>query len=76
MTMSQKIEPMSDDDLAPTHKQRTWVMGHYESDGERLYATLEGKLSLLDTILRENWIEPDETWKLHSLGISFGDALL
>jgi len=51
-------------------------MGHYESGGERLYATLERKLSLLDTIIRENWIEPDETWKLQSLGISFGDALV
>jgi hypothetical protein len=40
-----------------------------------LYDTLEGKLRLLDTILKENWIEPNETWKLQSLGITFGDAL-
>jgi Domain of unknown function (DUF3806) len=30
---------------------------------------------LLDTILRSNWIEVGETWKLQSLGITFGDAL-
>ena len=56
-------------------KQRNWVRDHYTPESRHLYDTLEGKLSLLETILRENWIEPNETWKLQSLGITFGDAL-
>jgi hypothetical protein len=36
---------------------------------------MEGKLVLLETILRSAWIAADETWKLQSLGIVFGDAL-
>ncbi|HTO63278.1 MAG TPA: DUF3806 domain-containing protein [Bradyrhizobium sp.] len=36
----------------------------------------EGKLRLLDTIVRSDWIARDETWKLQSLGVTFGDALV
>jgi hypothetical protein len=36
---------------------------------------LEGKIELLETILGASWINPDETWKLQSLGVTFGDAL-
>jgi Domain of unknown function (DUF3806) len=39
------------------------------------YQTVEGKLRLLGTIVRSGSIGRDETWKLQSLGIMFGDAL-
>ena len=39
------------------------------------YGTLEGKLRLLDTILQNCWITPEETLKLQCLGVTFGDAL-
>ena len=73
--MEQKIEPLSADDAAGVEKQRTWVRDHYDPAARHHYDTLEGKLRLLDTILGQNWIKPDETWKLQSLGIAFGDAL-
>lgn len=41
----------------------------------REYDSLEGKLQLLDTILRNKWVAPDETLKLQCLGVTFGDAL-
>ena len=73
--MSQKWEAMSEDDALHVEKQRTWVRDHYDPSSRHKYDTLEGKLILLETILREKWIEPNETWKLQSLGITFGDAL-
>ena len=48
---------------------------HYEEAVRHHYETVDGKLRLLDTIIRSNWIKPTETRKLQCLGISFGDAL-
>lgn len=73
--MEQKVEALSDDDLAHANKQRDWVRGHYEERAQHEYDSISGKLRVLDTIIRSNWIEPHETWKLQSLGITFGDAL-
>lgn len=78
LTMSrpgQKIEPLSTKDVAQVEKQRGWVRDHCEPHAQQRYETLEGKLTILDTILRNKWVEPTETWKLQSLGITFGDAL-
>jgi hypothetical protein len=73
--LGQRIVDLSGDDLNRLEKQRGWVRDHYKKDAERQYETLEGKLSLLDTIIRSKWIEPHETWKLQSLGVTLGDAL-
>jgi hypothetical protein len=62
-------------DVARLEKQRAWVRDHYDAGARHHYETVEGKLRLLDTVLRSNWIEAGETWKLQSLGITFGDAL-
>jgi Domain of unknown function (DUF3806) len=74
--MHQKIEPPTPEDNARIEKQRAWVRDHYSPEMRHHYDALEGKLRLLDAILREKWIQPDETWKLQSLGITFGDALV
>jgi len=73
--MDQKIEPLTGDEAAHVQKQRIWVREHYEPHAEHKYDTIEGKLNLLKAILDAGWIEPEETWKLQSLGITFGDAL-
>jgi len=73
--MTQKIEALSAEDQAKTELQRNWVRDHYTPKTQYRYDALEGKLSLLETILRNNWVEPHETWKLQSLGITFGDEL-
>ena len=73
--MDQIIEEFNSDDLARVEAQRKWVREHYTPDTEHKYQTLEGKLKLLDTIITSNWINPEETVKLQSLGITFGDAL-
>jgi Domain of unknown function (DUF3806) len=73
--MKQKIEAFSPEDVARVEKQRVWVRDHYDEAARDQYETVAGKLRLLDTIIRSKWIEPSETRKLQSLGITFGDAL-
>ena len=74
--MGQKIEPFSADDAHRVEKMRSWVRDHYDPDSREQYDSLEGKLRLIDTIIRSGWIEPSETLKLQCLGIALGDALV
>jgi hypothetical protein len=73
--VDQKIEALGPDEASHVERQRTWVRDHYEPDARHQYETVAGKLRLLDTVVRSNWIEPTETWKLQSLGVTLGDAL-
>lgn len=73
--MDHRIEPLNADDIAHLEAKRKWVREHYDEGARHKYESLEGKLVLLDTILRNKWIEPTETVKLQCLGIAFGDAL-
>lgn len=75
-SLDQKIETLSEDELARLEEQRSWVRDHYEDSARHEYATFEGKLKLLEAILANDWINADETWKLQSLGITFGDVLV
>jgi hypothetical protein len=71
----QKIEPLNQSDLAHIEAKRKWVRQHFTPESEHLYSDLDQKLRLLDTIIKNKWIEPSETVKLQSLGITLGDAL-
>ncbi len=73
--MEQKVEELSSRDIARVEAQRKWVREHYPPESEEKYQTIDGKLVLLDAILKNKWIEPNETVKLQCLGITFGDAL-
>ena len=73
--MDQRFEPLNAVDIADLEAKRTWVREHYDEAARHEYDTLEGKLRLLDTILRNKWVAPDETVKLQCLGVTFGDAL-
>jgi hypothetical protein len=73
--MEQRVEPLNSADLANLAAKRDWVRNHYEAPDRHEYETLEGKLRLLDAILRNRWVAPAETLKLQCLGVTFGDAL-
>lgn len=73
--MDPKLEPLNPDDIADLEAKRTWVREHYDEESRHKYATLDGKLRLLDAILQNKWIAPHETLKLQCLGVTFGDAL-
>src|SRR5499433_3377924 len=71
----EKFEPLNADDSTDLEAKRSWVRNHYDERARHKYDTLDGKLRLLDTILRNKWIASSETLKLQCLGITFGDAL-
>lgn len=73
--MEQRIESLAGADATDVFEKRRWVKEHYEPDAQHKYETLEGKLQLLEVILKNNWIAPNDTLKLQCLGITFGDAL-
>ncbi len=54
---------------------REWVKGHFTVEPDERYGSIEGKLRVIDTILKSRWVTRDETWKLQALGIALGDAL-
>jgi hypothetical protein len=74
--MSQKIEELSSADITRIEAQRKWVREHYPPEAEHNYQKLSGKLALINKILENNWIGPEETLKLQCLGVTFGDALV
>ena len=74
--MDQKVEVPNAEDIARVEKMRNWVRDHFTPEVREKYETVEDKIRLLQTILDENWIAPDETWKLQSLGITLGDILV
>lgn len=73
--MDQTIEPLSDGHAQELEAKRSWVRDHYDARSRHKYETIEGKLRLLDTILQNDWVSPEDTVKLQCLGITFGDAL-
>lgn len=73
--MPQHTEPLSESEADDLAAKRQWVRDHFEPDARHQYDILDEKLRLLDTILRNHWVEPSETLKLQCLGVAFGDAL-
>jgi|SRR6185312_7162709 len=72
----QKISPLSNDMYRDVEAKRDWVRNHYSPESVGEYYSIDGKLNLLDTILKSNWIESKETLKLQSLGITLGDVFV
>jgi hypothetical protein len=70
----QKTYPLSQEMAKNLEAKRTWVKDHYAPESKLKYDTVEGKLHLLDTIIKSGWIEKDETLKLQCLGVTLGDA--
>ena len=73
--MEQRIESLAGADATDVFEKRRWVKEHYEPEAQHKYETLEGKLQLLDVILTNSWINPNDTLKHQCLGITLGDAL-
>ena len=72
----QKVFDLTDKMVEYIESKRDWVRNHYTLESINEYNTISGKLILLDTILKSNWIEKNETYKLQSLGITFGDIFV
>lgn len=69
------ILSLDEAELRDLEAKRRWVREHFDEASRDQYETIEGKLRLLDTILRSGWIDPHETLKWQCLGVTFGDAI-
>jgi hypothetical protein len=72
----QKIAPLTQAMADFVESKRDWVRNHFVPESINEYNSIDGKLSLLNTILKSDWIEPTETYKLQSLGITLGDIIV
>jgi Domain of unknown function (DUF3806) len=73
--MTRIVEAMNAEETARVEAQRSWVRDHFAPGARSGYETIEGKLTLLETILSSDWIDATETLKLQCLGVAFGDAM-
>jgi hypothetical protein len=69
------VLPLQADEARWIEDARAWVQGHFTASARDQYATVEGKLRVIEAIVANGWVEPSETWKLQSLGIALGDAI-
>jgi hypothetical protein len=72
----QEVYDLSAEIIKYIEAKRTWVKNHYTPESISEYDTINGKLHLLDVILKSSWIEKHETAKLQSLGITLGDVMV
>ncbi len=72
----QKTRDMTDEMANYIESKRDWVRNHYAPETVDRYNTVDGKLHLLDVVLKSDWIEKHETVKQQSLGITFGDVIV
>ena len=71
----QSHSSLTREDHVNLESARDWVRGHFTESPLEKYEPLSGKLRVLEAILENNWIQPNETVKLQSLGVTLGDAL-
>jgi len=74
--MEQIIRKISAENSRRIETQRSWVRNHFDPSSVEEYNSIEGKLSLLNTIITSNWINKEETNKLQCLGVTLGDIFV
>lgn len=74
--MKQIIRELSEKMVVQLESQREWVRNHFTPESINEYETIEGKIKLLDTILKSEWIEKTETLKFQCLGVTLGDIIV
>jgi hypothetical protein len=72
----QTVKPVGEEMANYIEAKRDWVRNHFTPEAINQYDSVSGKLTLLDTIIKSKWIEPNETFKLQSLGITLGDIIV
>jgi len=70
------ISSLSEKMIQNIEAKRSWVRNHYAPETISEYDTFDGKLRLLDVIIKSGWVEKTETLKLQCLGITLGDVFV
>jgi len=73
--VNEQIGELSDQDKHVFEQMRSWLRGHFKKAEEGKYDTIEGKLCVVDAILRNGWLDKNNAWQLQALGLGFGDAI-
>lgn len=68
--------PLQPEEQSYLQAQRGWLKAHFPDEREARYATVEGKIDLLDRILKNGWANPEDRRQLQALGAGLGDALV
>lgn len=73
--MEQEIHALNEQDKAEISERNEWVKGHLTENAQEQYDTFEGKLYLLQGILKNGYYKKDETVELQTLGYCLGEML-
>jgi hypothetical protein len=71
--VKEKVSALLEDDLAYLEALRNWLRGHF--DDRDKYDELNGKLAVVDHVLRDNLLDRNVEAQMHALGVALGDAL-
>lgn len=73
--MQETITPLTDEDRVYLDRLRTWLRGHFKEGEQAKYDQIEGKLFVVDAIIKNNWFDRKQPSQLQALGVGIGDAL-
>jgi hypothetical protein len=72
-----KFTPLSSEETARLNEQRTFVAAFLNQHFPGLHLTrTKADFAVLQKVVDSKLIKPNETWKLQSLGVAYGDALV
>jgi hypothetical protein len=73
--MEEKVIPPSEKDQVHLEEMRNWLRSHFHEGEREKYDKIEGKLFVVQSIVKNNWFDRNESWQLQALGVGFGDAI-
>jgi Domain of unknown function (DUF3806) len=73
--MKEKVSALSGEDRAYLEAMRDGLRAYFREEDRDKYNDLNGKLFLVDHILRNNLFDRNDEQQLQALGVGLGDAL-
>ena len=73
--MKEKVSALSAGDLTYFEALRDWLRAHFKQEDRDKYNDLNGKLFLVDHIVKNNLFDRNAESQMQALGVGLGDAL-
>ena len=67
--------PLTHADQERLRRCREWLFAHVAPEGQDEARKVEGRLTLVQTIVSSGWVERDDAFAMEALGVALGDAL-
>ncbi|WP_176059602.1 hypothetical protein [Paraburkholderia sp. BCC1876] len=71
----EKTTPLTEADLAIFDEMRMWLLAPLDDSQKNLYESIDGKLFIIQAVLKADRLGHDNVFELQALGVAFGDAL-